>query len=111
MGADQPELPLLRRVLDRPDHRLVERAQRREGPLLPRRLGDPGRGLESEPDLLDERVAVQRTELGDGRHARPTMSSGRTGTRVSGRPQASRIAATIAGVDEIVGASAAPFSP
>ncbi len=39
------------------------------------------------------------------------MCSGRTGTRVSGRPVAARIAATMAGVEEIVGGSPAPRSP
>ena len=41
----------------------------------------------------------------------PTMSSGRTGTRVSGAPVAERRAATIAGVEEIVGGSPTPRSP
>ena len=41
----------------------------------------------------------------------PTMSSGRTGTRVSGAPVAERSAATIAGVEEIVGGSPTPRSP
>src|SRR5258708_14825555 len=40
-----------------------------------------------------------------------TMSSGRTGTRLSSRPVAARIAATIAGVLEIVGGSPTPFAP
>src|SRR5207245_8494255 len=40
-----------------------------------------------------------------------TMSSGRTGTRLSSRPVAARMAATIAGVLEIVGGSPAPFAP
>ena len=40
-----------------------------------------------------------------------TMSSGRTGTRSSARPVAARIAATIAGVLEIVGGSPTPFAP
>ena len=40
-----------------------------------------------------------------------TMSSGRTGTRFSSRPVAARIAATIAGVLEIVGGSPTPFAP
>jgi hypothetical protein len=39
------------------------------------------------------------------------MSSGRTGTRVSGLPVAARIAATIAGVEEIVGGSPTPRRP
>jgi hypothetical protein len=39
------------------------------------------------------------------------MSSGRTGTRLSSRPVAARIAATIAGVLEIVGGSPTPFAP
>src|SRR5687767_8086786 len=40
-----------------------------------------------------------------------TMSSGRTGTRLSVRPVAARMAATIAGVLEIVGGSPTPFAP
>ena len=40
-----------------------------------------------------------------------TMSSGRTGTRFSSRPVAARIAATIAGMLEIVGGSPTPFAP
>ena len=40
-----------------------------------------------------------------------TMSSGRTGTRFSSRPVAARIAATMAGVLEIVGGSPTPFAP
>ena len=39
------------------------------------------------------------------------MSSGRTGTRASGAPVAARTAATIAGVDEIVGGSPTPLAP
>ena len=39
------------------------------------------------------------------------MSSGRTGTRASATPDAARTAATIAGVDEIVGGSPTPFAP
>ena len=42
---------------------------------------------------------------------RVTMSRGRTGTRVHGAPVAARMAATIAGVDEIVGGSPTPFAP
>ena len=42
---------------------------------------------------------------------RPTMSSGRTGTRVSGWPVAARSAATTAGVEEIVGGSPIPRRP
>ena len=45
------------------------------------------------------------------RIARPTMCSGRTGTRASGRPVAARSADTTAGVDEIVGGSPTPRSP
>ncbi len=39
------------------------------------------------------------------------MSDGRTGTRDRSRPIASRIAATIAGVDEMVGGSPTPLAP
>ena len=39
------------------------------------------------------------------------MSWGRTGTRVSGRPVAARMAATTAAVDEIVGGSPTPLAP
>src|SRR5215467_4340440 len=46
-----------------------------------------------------------------GEHQLATMCSGRTGTRVNGRPVAARIAATMAGVDEIVGGSPTPRSP
>ena len=42
---------------------------------------------------------------------RYTMSRGRTGTRTHGAPVAARIAATTAGVDEIVGGSPTPFAP
>src|SRR5262249_41590595 len=44
-------------------------------------------------------------------HASPAMSSGRTGTRVRGRPVASRSAATIAAVETTVGGSPTPFNP
>ena len=43
--------------------------------------------------------------------SRVTMSRGRTGTRVHGAPDASRIAATTAGVDDIVGGSPTPLAP
>src|SRR5690606_40499793 len=43
--------------------------------------------------------------------SRTTRSCGRTGTRESGLPVASRMAATIAGVEESVGGSPAPRSP
>ena len=58
-----------------------------------------------------------RVAAGDGEqvraivHDNPTMSSGRTGTRVSGRPVAARSAATTAGVEESVGGSPTPRSP
>jgi len=39
------------------------------------------------------------------------MSSGRTGTLLSGFPVAARMAATMAGVLEIVGGSPTPFAP
>ena len=39
------------------------------------------------------------------------MSSGRTGARLSSRPVASRIAATIAAVETIVEDSPTPFTP
>ena len=39
------------------------------------------------------------------------MWSGRIGTRVRGRPVASRTAAAMAGVDDSVGGSPAPRSP
>ena len=39
------------------------------------------------------------------------MSSGRTGTRVRGLSDAARMAATIAAVEAIVGASAIPLRP
>ena len=48
---------------------------------------------------------------GRDRHHSPTMSSGRTGTRVSAAPVAARSAATIAGVEEIVGGSPMPRRP
>ena len=41
----------------------------------------------------------------------PTMSSGRTGTRASSRPVASRSAATIAAVETTVGGSPTPLTP
>ena len=41
----------------------------------------------------------------------PMMSVGLTGTRLIGLPIASRMAATIAGVLEIVGGSPTPFAP
>jgi hypothetical protein len=41
----------------------------------------------------------------------PVRCSGRTGTRVRAMPVACRIAATIAGVDEIVGGSPTPRRP
>ena len=41
----------------------------------------------------------------------PTMCSRRTGTRVRGRPVAARMAATMAGVEEIVGGSPMPRGP
>ena len=41
----------------------------------------------------------------------PTTSSGRTGTRASLRPVASRSAATIAAVETTVGGSPTPFTP
>src|SRR3984893_2707747 len=44
-------------------------------------------------------------------HSRPTISSGRTGTRESSRPVASRNAATIAAVETTVGGSPTPFTP
>jgi putative inner membrane exporter YdcZ len=42
---------------------------------------------------------------------RPTMSSGRTGTRLSSRPLASRSAETIAAVETTVGGSPTPLRP
>ena len=42
---------------------------------------------------------------------RGTMSSGRTGTRVSARPVASRSAETIAAVETTVGGSPTPLTP
>ena len=42
---------------------------------------------------------------------RPTMSSGRTGTRVRSRPVASRSAATMAAVETTVGGSPTPLTP
>ncbi len=41
----------------------------------------------------------------------PVMCSGRTGTRCSGNPVASRIAATMAGPEEMVGGSPTPRRP
>ena len=41
----------------------------------------------------------------------PVMSLGRTGTRSSAAPVAARMAATTAGVDEIIGGSPTPFAP
>ncbi len=57
---------------------------------------------------VDQAAAADSLE-----HQRPprTMSSGRTGTRTSARPVASRTALTTAGVDEIVGGSPTPFAP
>ena len=61
---------------------------------------------------LDDGVGL-RVAPGDGDQAlhKPIMSSGRSGTRVSGRPVAARTAATTAGVEEIVGGSPIPRSP
>jgi hypothetical protein len=41
----------------------------------------------------------------------PVMCSGRTGTRLSGSPVAARIAATMAGPEEIAGGSPTPRRP
>ena len=43
--------------------------------------------------------------------AQRVRSCGRTGTRLTSRPVAARMAATIAGPDEIVGGSPTPFKP
>src|SRR6266702_6542071 len=58
-------------------------------------------------DLLAAREQQPRLEE-KGQRVR---SCGRTGTRLMSRPVAARIAATIAGPDEIVGGSPTPFSP
>ena len=60
-------------------------------------------------DLVELTVRLSVDVLGE--HQLSTMCSGRTGTRVNGRPVAARIAATIAGVDEIVGGSPTPRRP
>ena len=52
-------------------------------------------------------LVVERARV----HQPSAMSSGRTGTRVSGRPLAARSAATMAAVETTVGGSPTPFAP
>ena len=52
-------------------------------------------------------LVVERARV----HHGSAMSSGRTGTRVSGRPLAARSAATIAAVETTVGGSPTPLAP
>ena len=56
-------------------------------------------------------LVLNAWRLDEGQLQRPTMSSGRTGTRVSSRPVASRSAETIAAVETTVGGSPTPFTP
>jgi hypothetical protein len=62
---------------------------------------------------LDRRVLDVVLEVleGEGAQASPTISSGRTGTRASSRPVASRSADTIAAVETTVGGSPTPLAP
>ena len=52
-------------------------------------------------------LVVERARV----HHGSAMSSGRTGTRVSGRPLAARSAETIAAVETTVGGSPTPLAP
>ena len=58
-----------------------------------------------------EQMCVRQQGTATNGHQVPVRCSGRTGTRVSARPVAARIAATIAGVDEMVGGSPTPRMP
>ena len=80
--------------------RLARQAGRRGGRAarLPRRV----RALDRQ---LDRQLGRRH------RHQRPTMWSGRIGTRVSAAPVAARTAATTAGVEEMVGGSPTPRRP
>jgi ribosomal protection tetracycline resistance protein len=60
--------------------------------------------------VLDSTFAGYRPVSGD-QPVSPTMSSGRTGTRVSSRPVAARSAETTAAVDTTVGGSPTPLAP
>jgi hypothetical protein len=86
------------------------RARREEEALLGRyqRLRDLVERLVAE-ELVDVPL-MPRRERRRQLHS-PTMSSGRTGTRGSSRPVASRSAATIAAVETTVGGSPTPLSP
>src|SRR5206468_2065927 len=79
----------------------------------------PARAPAFDGPELPERVEPRpQSRKGDaqvacGHHATmsPVRSAGRTGTRVSATPEAARMAATTAGVDETVGGSPTPFAP
>ena len=95
-----------------PPGRCVERAAARRGRPARRAL-PPDRG-DRRPDR-DGRARRGRARLRRrprlAASAAPTMCSGRTGMRGSGRPVAARTAATTAGGVEMFGGSPTPFSP
>src|SRR4029077_17520006 len=65
------------------------------------------------PAALDLAIAGEHQSGADEERSghEPTMSCGRTGTRERLRPLAARMAARIAGPDEMVGGSPTPLSP
>src|SRR5262249_17774364 len=74
--------------------------------------GEDGEHLAAADDEIGRLVAAPDRETArEIRHSRPTTSSGRTGTRASSRPVASRRADTIAAVEAIAGGSPTPLAP
>ncbi len=67
-------------------------------------------GVALEPALTFVHGCTRLSFAGPGAYS-STMSSGRTGTRRSGRPVASRSAAATAAVETTVGGSPTPFTP
>ena len=64
-----------------------------------------------QPSVLDLAVTCVKKPRPQAKRGHSTRSWGRTGTRVTGRPVAARMAARIAGPEEIVGGSPTPFRP
>ena len=112
--------------VDEPGHDVPSRRVEHLAALVLAQAGDESvadRHVDVEPLPREDRQDTPAADdevgglvaAGDGDPAgeahRPTMSSGRTGTRVSSRPVASRSAETTAAVETTVGGSPTPFSP
>ena len=84
-GRAKYELARLALVVDRRDHRCMQRVHTRKGPRFPRRRSDPRRVFENATQQRDEGIAIERIDGGQSHSKVINVISGYTNQTYHGK--------------------------